>query len=81
MKAVTFPCPSVGTTPKLLGSSTGVSPMVPSAPRSRWKATRSVMSKSVNTSPLSTTKVSSMPPKAAANRMAPAVSSGLGSTA
>ncbi len=81
MKAVTFPSSSVGTTPKLLGSSTGVRPIVPSAPRSRWKATRSLMSKSVRTSPFSTTNVSSMPPNAAANRMAPAVSSGLGSTA
>ncbi len=81
MKASTRPCSSVGTTPKALGSSTGVRLMVASASLRRWKDTSSERSESVSTSPFTTTKVSSMPACAAANRMAPAVSSGVGSTA
>ncbi len=80
-KAVTRPSSSVGTTPKADGSATGCRAIVPSAPRSRWKATRAVRSRSVSTSPLTTTKVSSIPAKVAAKRTAPAVSSGSGSTA
>ena len=60
-KAMTRPSSSVGTTPKADGSATGCRAMVPSAPRSRWNATRAVRSRSVSTSPLTTTKVSSMP--------------------
>ena len=81
MKAVTRPRRSVGTTPKAEGSGTGVRWMVPSAPRDRWKSTNPLMSKSVSTSPFTTTKVSATRPKSAAKRTAPAVSSGSGSTA
>ena len=81
MKASTRPSASVGTTPKEDGSSTGVRLMVASEPWLRWKAISAVMSRSVRTSPLTTTKVSSIPAWSAAKRMAPAVSSGLGSTA
>ena len=81
MNASTLPWSSVGTTPNALGSSTGVRLMVASAPEVRWKSIRAEMSASVSTSPLTTTKVSSIPAWRAANRMAPAVSRGVGSTA
>ncbi len=81
MKASTLPRSSVATTPKADGSCTGVRATVPSAPLARWKATSSPTSRSASTSPLTTRNVSSMPDSVAANRMAPAVSSGSGSTA
>ena len=62
-KAITRPSPSVGTTPNAEGSATGCRAIVPSAPRSRWNATRLVRSRSVSTSPLTTTKVSPIPAK------------------
>ena len=81
MKASTRPSASVGTTPKDGRVVDRGEAMVASAPWRRWKATRAVMSRSVRTSPFTTTKVSSMPAWSAAKRMAPAVSSGSGSTA
>ena len=82
MKASTRPSAAVGTTPKADGSSTVVRCIVPSAPRSRWKATRAPTSRSVSTSPFNATNVSSVNPAvSAAKRMAPAVSSGSVSTA
>ena len=39
MNAITRPASSVGTTPNIDGSSTGVRWRVPSAPRARWKST------------------------------------------
>jgi len=55
--------------------------MVASAPVERWNAINAATSRSVSTSPFTTTKVSSIPACSAANLMAPAVSSGSGSTA
>ncbi len=69
------------TTPKALGSSTGDTWIVASAPEARWASSSFEMSRSVMMSPLATTNVSSMPAWSAAKRIAPAVSSGSGSTA
>ena len=81
--SVTRPCGSVssGTTPYRDGSSTSVRATVPSAPEVSWRAQRSVTSRSVSTSPLTTRNLPSMLAASAANRTAPAVSSGSGSTA
>ena len=61
------------------GPRPAVSEIVASAPRSSWKRTIAPRSRSVSTSPLQTTKRSSMP--SAAKRIAPAVPSGSSSTA
>ena len=72
---------SRSTTPNAEGSSTPMRWMVASASAARCAATRSVIDRSVSTSPLTTTNVSSIPAWSAAKRMAPAVSSGSGSIA
>ena len=72
---------AMSTTPKLDGSSTAIRWIVASAARRRCVATRCDTSRSVSTSPLATMNVSSMPAASAAKRIAPAVSSGSGSTA
>ena len=71
----------VGTTPNADGSSTRVRWMVASASRSMWNSTSASRSSVVSTSPLQTTNRSSKPTESAANRIAPAVPSGYGSTA
>ena len=55
--------------------------MVASAPQRRWRSHNRPTPKSLITSPFTAKKVSSKPAAAAANRTAPAVPSGWGSTA
>ena len=77
--ATTSPSPRVGTTPKADGSSTSVSAIVASAPRSTWNWSSADRSSVVRTSPLHTSTRSSTP--SAAKRIPPAVPSGSASTA
>ena len=77
--ATTAPSSRVGTTPKGDGSETSVNAIVARAPRARWNETSAPRSSVVSTSPLQTTMRSCR--SCAANRIAPAVPSGSGSTA
>ena len=77
----TRPSASVSTMPNCDGSSTGVSEIVAFAPLRRWNATKSATFRSVMTSPLATMNVPEIPAARAANPIAPAVSSGVDSTA
>ena len=82
MKASTRPSASVGTTPKADGSSTAVRCSVPSAPRSRWKAhERADVEVGEHVAVDDHEGRRRCRPSTAAKRMAPAVSSGSGSTA
>ncbi len=77
-KRSTRPSPSVTTIPNSSGFGTDFRPIVTDAPRSRWKSTSSVRSKSQSASPEMTRKVSSSFPSAM--RTEPAVPIGASST-